>query len=532
MSNRKRASNQRARYGNWSSLHARFCLLAALAIAALALPSTVLAAAGPASGDGVVPTEELGNVTCPTGLFELKTDNPEDQVLSDGTLSVTLDFKNSGSGEILDWKSNIGVDQVIVKGGPNGNAYVYVPEDNADTSLHTPINPNNGKYFDVSHVTFCYDVELVVTKTANTSFTRDFDWQIKKTNDAPSPVQLAPGQAFSANYEVTAGVVKYADSGWAATGEITIENPAQIAANGVSVEDVIEKAGDADVEAEVDCNGETEGTGLPATIPAGDTLTCTYTASLPDGSERTNKATATSTTPGIGAGSGTAKVVFGSPSEEIDECVTVSDDNVTPEELGEVCAGDSPKTFKYALEFGPFANECKTHEFTNTASFVTNDNEETGSAESVVKVEVQCIPEGGCSLTQGYWKTHSELGPAPYDDTWALLAKGAGTPFFNSGKTWHQAFWTPPSGGNAYWILAHQYQAAVLNELNGASVPANVAAAIKEAATYLANYPANNNPKGKTRTRMQELAGLLASYNEGTIGPGHCSEDKSSSSSA
>ena len=26
-----------------------------------------------------------------------------------------------------------------------------------------------------------------------------------------------------------------------------------------------------------------------------------------------------------------------------------------------------------------------------------------------------------CTLTQGYWKTHSSYGPAPYDVTWAIL---------------------------------------------------------------------------------------------------------------
>jgi hypothetical protein len=299
----------------------------------------------------------------------------------------------------------------------------------------------------------------------------------------------------------------------------------------VDVVDAIEKEGASNVAAAVDCNGATEGNGLPASIAAGGTLECTYSAELPDGTPRTNKATASSTTAGIGPGSGTAAVAFGAPSEEVDECITVSDDNLEPQELGVVCVGDSPKTFPYSIEFGPFPNECKTHTFTNTASFVTNDNGETGEAKSDVKIEVQCIPEGGCTLTQGYWKTHSEKGPAPYDDTWALLpgGKGADTPFFNSGKTWYQAFWTPPAGGNAYWSLAHQYAAAVLNQLNGASVPAAVAKAMTEAKAFLSDYAKNNNPKGNTRKVMLELAGVLGAYNEGATGPGHCSEDKGSS---
>ena len=72
----------------------------------------------------------------------------------------------------------------------------------------------------------------------------------------------------------------------------------------------------------------------------------------------------------------------------------------------------------------------------------------------------------GCTLTPGYWKTHSKYGPAPYDATWAEI--GEDTPFFASGKTWYDALWTEPKGGEAYYILAHAYIAAALNFKNGA----------------------------------------------------------------
>lgn len=522
-----------------SKRHQTSILFLVFALAALLVPATVSAAPGAASGDGVVPVEEPSNPTCPAGLIELKADNePDDQTLSDGTLTVVLDFHNGGSGELVDWSSNIGVDRVIVKGGPNGNAFVYTPEDKADTNLHAPINPSNGKYYDISHVSFCYDIELEVTKTAKTTFSREYDWTIKKSNDTTGTVKLAPGQTFEVNYEVTAEVEKYADSGWAVEGQITVKNPAGVTANGVNVTDVIEKAGSSDIAVSVDCNGETAGSGLPASISAGGTLICAYSSPLPDASSRTNKATATSTTKGIAPGSGTAAITFGAPTSEVDECVDVSDNKVDlnpAAELGKVCASGSPKTFTYSKTFGPYKNVCASYEYTNKASFVTNDTGATGEATSTVEVEVECTGEGGCSLTQGYWKTHSELGPAPYDDTWALLPGGLGakTPFFNSGKTWYEAFWTPPAGGNAYWSLAHQYQAAVLNGLNGASVPAPVALAMTEAEVFLKDFAKYGSDPKKVkkadREAMVKLAGILAAYNEGTTGPGHCSEDSTSS---
>ncbi len=133
-------------------------------------------------------------------------------------------------------------------------------------------------------------------------------------------------------------------------------------------------------------------------------------------------------------------------------------------------------------------------------------------------------PRTGCTYTQGYWKTHSEYGPAPYDATWALLANGADTPFFLSGKTWYQAFHTAPAG-NAYYNLAHQDMAAQLSILDGADGTA-VASALGSADALFALWtPAQIGAlKGNNALRQQfnALAETLDDYNNGLIGPGHC----------
>lgn len=135
---------------------------------------------------------------------------------------------------------------------------------------------------------------------------------------------------------------------------------------------------------------------------------------------------------------------------------------------------------------------------------------------------------GGCTYTQGYWKTHSEFGPAPYDDTWAQLPNGASTTFFLSGQSYNQVFNTAPAG-NAYYQLAHQWMAAQLNMLDGASVPANVASAFGTAQSLFGTYtPAQIGAlKGSDALRKQfvSLAGILADYNEGKSGPGHCGNE-------
>jgi hypothetical protein len=290
-----------------------------------------------------------------------------------------------------------------------------------------------------------------------------------------------------------------------------------------------------DIVATVDC-----GVSFPYTLAAGDTLDCEYSADLPDNADRTNTATATlqnhsydeegtATESGTTDFTGTADVTFSdTPDAEADECIDVSDTNVGF--LGKVCADEAPKTFEYSLDFGadPDADvvlECGPNTHTNVADFVTNDTGTTGTDDATVNATVACA--NGCTLTPGYWKTHSSYGPAPYDDTWALI--GEDTAFFLSGKSYYQALWTAPAG-NAYYILSHAYIATELNMLNGASVPAAVQDAFDDATTLFNTYtPAQIAAlRGNNAVRKQfvALAGILDAYNNGLTGPGHCSDDQ------
>jgi hypothetical protein len=182
---------------------------------------------------------------------------------------------------------------------------------------------------------------------------------------------------------------------------------------------------------------------------------------------------------------------------------------------------DHSATFNYTRTI--HADECGESDVDNTAE-VWN-SVVLDSASVTVHVTVPC--DHGCTLTQGYWKTHSEFGPAPYDNTWAQLPLGAATTFFLSGQTWYQVFWTAPAG-NVYYQLAHQYMAAVLNKLNGASSTPAVDAAITAAQGFFNTYtPVQAAALGKTstaRTNALAWASTLGSYNEGAIGPGHCDD--------
>jgi hypothetical protein len=116
----------------------------------------------------------------------------------------------------------------------------------------------------------------------------------------------------------------------------------------------------------------------------------------------------------------------------------------------------------------------------------------------------------GCTFTMGYYKNKGR----------ALLPSGN---FFLSGQTWLAVLETAPKQGNAYYILAHQYIAAVLNA-KSASVPSNVSGALTNATTYFGKAtPGDWGAKGAySKGQLTAWADLLDGYNNGKMGPPHC----------
>ena len=371
----------------------------------------------------------------------------------------------------------------------------------------------------------CY--AIAVSKDANTSLDRTWEWTIEKTANH-QVVELSPGQQFLVSYSVKLTATSF-DDGWSAHGTIQVSNPhPSRAALLLGVSDAVGA-----IPGVVDC-----GVTFPYALAASGNLSCSYSVDLPSAATRTNTATATRQAfnygpdgTGVPSGttdsSGTATVDFsGAGVSSFDECVDVTDS--LQGVLGTVCAGDAPKTYNYNRFVGPFVSpaQCGDRNVNNTAAFVANDTGATGDDSWNVIAHVRC--DTGCTLTPGYWKTHSRKGPAPYDDTWALLGPAQeNTVFFLSGQTYYQALWQAPQG-NAYYILAHAWIATTLNGLNGASMPSEVQQAWQEATTLFQTWKpaqiAAQKGNQQPRKRFIELAGVLDMYNNGLLGPGHCSE--------
>lgn len=115
-----------------------------------------------------------GNPTC--GVFtdggvEFKIDggseftNADTGRYTDGVLIVDLVFFVADQGRAFNWSSNIGVDVVVVKGGPGANVYRYDPIATSGSGLHSPLNLDNGNWYGLSHISFCYTTEQPTTST-------------------------------------------------------------------------------------------------------------------------------------------------------------------------------------------------------------------------------------------------------------------------------------------------------------------------------------------------------------------------------
>ncbi len=122
----------------------------------------------------------------------------------------------------------------------------------------------------------------------------------------------------------------------------------------------------------------------------------------------------------------------------------------------------------------------------------------------------------GCTLTQGFWKTHSAHADNPSQNIpWPISEET-----LLCGETWFNIINTPPRG-DPWLILAHQWIAAKLNVANGAS-PDSLGGALDEAEDLLTN---NCDGLGdKDADRAIELATLLDDYNNGRVGPPHCGD--------
>jgi hypothetical protein len=365
-------------------------------------------------------------------------------------------------------------------------------------------------------VSFCFNYELFLNPNGYAHYGVNQGWSLAKSSTSQD-LLLSLDQTYIAQYTVTVTPASTTPQSLFVAGPVFVNNRSP---QTISVDAVHVKVGELD--ATVTCPGTS-----PYTIAPFTTLTCEFTVDVPDTSDRPIQVSVDGATGGLITVVSQEVASFADHTTSthfFDRCVRVYDDHVAGDYLGTVCATDGPSSFTYNAAVGPFP-VCGPFTVENTAWIEGIDSGNGGTATYTIDGDVPC--SSGCSLTPGYWKTHSTFGPAPYDNTWESLPGGAGadTPFFLSGSTYYRVLWTP-AGGNAYYTLARAYIAAELNRLNGADFTA-ASSAFAQATTIFQSYSPTSDvflKRSVTRTQALALATTLDNYNNGLIGPGHCSE--------
>ncbi len=220
-----------------------------------------------------------------------------------------------------------------------------------------------------------------VTKTATTSYTRTFGWDITKSAD-PTSLDLNDGESGSTDWTVGVTKDEGTDSDWKVSGTITVENTSNLTAVVTGVTDTLSASG----AVTPDCGSVT----FPKTLAPDESFECTYSKTLTSGADQTNTATATIssgvTALGDVAYDGMAPVHFGAPTKLVNDTIHVTDTN------GEAWTADSSDSWTYPESFtcGEDAGE---HE--NTATIT-----ETGqSADATVVVTCHHTPSGTKTAT-------------------------------------------------------------------------------------------------------------------------------------
>jgi hypothetical protein len=153
-------------------------------VAPLAAAGALLLIPAVAGAATVDPVWYDDNPTCADLGYahEIKFDPP--QTGSKTADGVTVDL-TVGAGQAVSWTSSSPIDAVMVKGGSEGNVYKYPGESSTDSGLHTPVNQNNGTFFGLSHVNFCWDDEHPDTPGTP-------DTPTPPTGDQPPPAVIPP----------------------------------------------------------------------------------------------------------------------------------------------------------------------------------------------------------------------------------------------------------------------------------------------------------------------------------------------------
>src|SRR5690625_4086765 len=213
--------------------------------------------------------------------------------------------------------------------------------------------------------------DLEVSKTAATSFVRDWDWDIAKVAEEDY-LEVPAGEDGTFSYDVTVTPEGPTESSFLVTGQITVSNPNDVDVTGVTVDDGFAPG----------VGGTCEVTGGDdVTVGAGESVVLAYSCTVTDGTPTlagTNEVEVTwdaDAFPGTsGSAVATATFDFAEASvTETDRYVTVTDSHFDLSTLpggNALDAVDGEQVLSYDLTWPSTPGQCEA--FENTASLANS----------------------------------------------------------------------------------------------------------------------------------------------------------------
>lgn len=328
-----------------------------------------------------------GAVNTVTASFEGREVSAEASIdfetdeITDETVTVTDDMTNAEGepkvlGEVNVMQSPQLFEYDLTLEPEEGTCTVY-------TNTAAVHEDTDGNGMDESSVDFqvCIEQGLMVAKSADAQYLRDYDWSLLKDAKQTQFKVEADGQA-TAEYTVEAKLEGYEDREFTVNGEITVANPNDFKDTEVLVEDKISLE-----SATCTIEGLSDG---KITIPAGETSTLNYSCSFDEpvaeadysGQENLVNVSWSDENGEAQTVSATAPLDF-EATEVHDEKVTVLDDYANPDqqrELGTVTADEKSKKFTYTMDLAGVAGKCQT--WTNTATVEESSSQDENNSDS------------------------------------------------------------------------------------------------------------------------------------------------------
>jgi hypothetical protein len=427
-----------------------------------------------------------------------------------GGANVLLSSPDGGNR--IAWSSDRkGITRIgVVANGTLHNYYEYDGSLLSDSFLTAPIV--NGTLVKVTHIDICFNPEYDFTVnrsvTAVASYKRTYDWSISSTDESAT---LGLGQQATIPVHIGATAVAI-DSDFAVDGAVTVLNNTS---KSITIS-----------SAQVNLPGAVVSGAVPVTLLPGETATWDYHAAVADTAAGSVQASVIYTVENAcllndRTETVSADFAFGAP-QLVDNGVTMTlgSDSITVADAG---SSEGVVPLSTYLTVGPYSN-CGNYQVPYTGKLVTFDTQTVVTLTSNLRVTIPCV--SACVLDADYWKSHSTQGSSSYDDAWnSIGAAGPATIFFLSSQSYSQVISVPPAG-NPYYTLAKQYVSALLNQINGANVPEDAAAAIADATALFGAYtPAQvgaTSTQSALRKQFKDLQARLALYNSGGAGVPAC----------